>query len=205
MDKKINVIPNVGDKVMCLHMEGETGVPPGTVGLVSKIVRDPFEKDDFLIEVKWDNGSSLSLVTSSDAWRIVETKNIQEQRDDSVWNTITKKEDIFENFDWRWLEKFLYKLRDTGIVNMMGSFPLLYSGSEHIDRYYGEGREDDEDFQEFLKEADVAKDKIIQGVVNYMVKHNKDLENMDTVNFYARKFSKDILELYIALSGLRNN
>lgn len=190
---------------MCLHMEGETGVPPGTVGLVSKIVRDPFEKDDFLIEVKWDNGSSLSLVTSSDAWRIVETKNIQEQRDDSVWNTITKKEDIFENFDWRWLEKFLYKLRDTGIVNMMGSFPLLYSGSEHIDRYYGEGREDDEDFQEFLKEADVAKDKIIQGVVNYMVKHNKDLENMDTVNFYARKFSKDILELYIALSGLRNN
>jgi hypothetical protein len=205
MDKKINVIPGLGDKVMCLHMEGETGVPPGTVGIVKKVVRDPFEENDFLIEVNWDNGSSLSLVTSSDAWRIVEAKNIQEQKGDTVWNTITKKEDIFENFDWRWLEKFLYKLRDTGIVNMMGSFPLLYSGSEHIDRYYGEGREDDEDFQEFLKEADIAKDKIIQGVVNYMVKHNKDLENMDQVNFYARKFSKDILELYIVLSGLRNN
>lgn len=206
MSKNMNVIPKVGDYLMCLHMEGETSVPPGTKGEVKKVVRDPFEKDDYLIEMRWENGSGLSLVTSTDAWRILVPKNIQEQRGgDPVWNTLTRNEDIYENFDWRWLEKFLYKLRDTGIINMFGASPLLYAGSEHIDRYYGEGREDDEQFQEFLKEADIAKDKIIQGVVNYMLKHNKDLEDMDLVNSYARKFSKDILTIYIALSGVRHN
>lgn len=206
MSKRMNVIPNVGDYIMCLHMEGETSVPPGTKGEVKKVARDPFEKDDYLIEMRWENGSGLSLVTSTDAWKILVPKNIQEQRNgDPVWNTLIRYEDIYENFDWRWLEKFLYKLRDTGIINMFGASPLLYAGSEHIDRYYGEGREDNEQFQEFLKEADIAKDKIIQGVVNYMLKHNKDLEDMDLVNSYARKFSKDILTIYIALSGVRHN
>lgn len=206
MSKNMNVIPKPGDYIMCLHMEGETSVPPGTKGEVKKVVKDPFEDDDYLIEMRWDNGSGLSLVTSTDAWRILVPKNIQEQRGgDPVWNILIRNEDIYENFDWRWLEKFLYKLRDTGIVNMLGASPLLYAGSEHIDRYYGEGREDDEQFQEFLKEADIAKDKIIQGVVNYMLKHDKDLEDMDLVNSYARKFSKDILTIYIALSGLRHD
>jgi len=185
-------------------MEGETSVPPGTLGTVKKIVRDPFEDDDFLIEMRWENGSSLALVTSTDAWKIVNQKLEEQRQGDPVWNTITSNEDIFENFDWRWLEKFLYKLRDTGIVNMLGASPLLYAGSEHIDRYYGEGREYDEKFQEFLKQSDISKDKIIQGVVNYMIKHNKDLDNMDLVNSYAKKFSKEILTIYIVLSGLRN-
>ena len=197
-------MPKEGDKLMCLHMEGETSVPPGTLGTVKKIVRDPFEDDDFLIEMRWENGSSLALVTSTDAWKIVNQKLEEQRQGDPVWNTITSNEDIFENFDWRWLEKFLYKLRDTGIVNMLGASPLLYAGSEHIDRYYGEGREYDEKFQEFLKQSDISKDKIIQGVVNYMIKHNKDLDNMDLVNSYAKKFSKEILTIYIVLSGLRN-
>ena len=34
-----------GDKIVCYHMEGETGVPPGTTGVVSNVGRDPFEKD----------------------------------------------------------------------------------------------------------------------------------------------------------------
>ena len=114
---------------------------------------------------------------------------------------IIKNEDIFKHFDWRWLEQFLYKLRDTGIVNMLGSSPLLYAGSKHIDRYYGEGREDDEEFQEFLQEADKAKDKIVQGIISYMIEHNKDLDNMDEVNRLASLFSKKILSIYIALSG----
>jgi hypothetical protein len=200
----MNTMPKEGDKLMCLHMEGETSVPPGTLGTVKKIVRDPFEDDDFLIEMRWENGSSLALVTSTDAWKIVNQKLEEQRQGDPVWNTITSNEDIFENFDWRWLEKFLYKLRDTGIVNMLGASPLLYAGSEHIDRYYGEGREYDEKFQEFLKQSDISKDKIIQGVVNYMIKHNKDLDNMDLVNSYAKKFSKEILTIYIVLSGLRN-
>ncbi len=33
---------NVGDRVVCYHMEGELGVPPGTKGTVTAISRDPF-------------------------------------------------------------------------------------------------------------------------------------------------------------------
>jgi hypothetical protein len=87
---------------------------------------------------------------------------------------------------------------------MYGSSQLLYAGSEHIERYYGEGREDDEEFQEFLELADEAKNKIIQGVIKYMNANGKDLDDMSVVNRYARLFSEKILGLYIALSSLGN-
>ena len=201
MKGELNPKLNVGDLIVCYHMDGESSVSPGTKGIVRKISRDPFEDDGELIDVEWENGSRLALVSTVDAWKKIDQEKINEQIGRDPWNVITNNEDIFKHFDWRWLEQFLYKLRDTGIVNMLGSSPLLYAGSEHIDRYYGEGREEDEEFQDFLKEADKAKDKIIQGVVNYMLEHGKDLENMDQVNRFARHFSQKILGLYIALAN----
>ena len=207
MKGPLNPDLQVGDIIMLLHMEGETSVTPGTVGVVKKITRDPFEnEDEKIITVKWENGSTLNLITSTDAWKKVSKSEIKEQRDpsDQTWRYMADNADIFEYFDWKWLEKFLYKLRDTGIVNMYGSSQLLYAGSEHIDRYYGEGKEDDEEFQEFLEQADEAKNKIIQGVIKYMNANGKDLDDMNAVNRFARHFSQKILGLYIALSGLGN-
>jgi hypothetical protein len=206
MKGPLNPELKVDDVIMLLHMEKETGVPPGTIGVVTSITRDPWESGDSkLISVRWENGSNLNLVTAKDMWLKTQNDNIQEQRtDNQSWDYITKNADVFENFDWKWLEKFLYKLRDTGIVNMYGSSQLLYAGSEHIERYYGEGREDDEEFQEFLELADEAKNKIIQGVIKYMNANGKDLDDMSVVNRYARHFSEKILGLYIALSGLGN-
>jgi hypothetical protein len=88
---------------------------------------------------------------------------------------------------------------------MFGASPLLYAGKEHIDRYYGEGREDEEEFQAVLEDADESKDKIVQGVISYMIKHNKDLDNMGMVNHYAKNFSQKILGLYITLAGMTGN
>ena len=207
MKGPLNPDLQVGDIIMLLHMEGETSVTPGTVGVVKKITRDPFEnEDEKIITVKWENGSTLNLITSTDAWKKVSKSEIKEQRDpsDQTWRYMADNADIFEYFDWKWLEKFLYKLRDTGIVNMYGSSELLYAGSEHIDRYYGEGKEDDEEFQEFLEQADEAKNKIIQGVIRYMNANGKDLDDMNAVNRFARHFSQKILGLYIALSELGN-
>jgi len=206
MKGPLNPELKVDDVIMLLHMEKETGVPPGTIGVVTSITRDPWESGDSkLISVRWENGSNLNLVTAKDMWLKTQNDNIQEQRtDNQSWDYITKNADVFENFDRKWLEKFLYKLRDTGIVNMYGSSQLLYAGSEHIERYYGEGREDDEEFQEFLELADEAKNKIIQGVIKYMNANGKDLDDMSVVNRYARHFSEKILGLYIALSSLGN-
>lgn len=204
MSKQFNEQLEVGDKIMVYHMEGELGVPAGTTGIVKKITQDPFEKDGFIINVSWDNGSTLSLLSVTDVWKKIEEepKNIDESTDKGDWDFITNNADVFENFDWRWFREFLSKIRDSGIINMFGASPLLYSGKKHIDRYYGEGREDDRAFQEVLEDAEESKNKIIQGVIKYMEKNNKDLDNMEMVNRYANHFSQQLLGLYIVFSNI---
>ena len=203
MSKQFNQELKAGDKIMIYYMEGELGVPPGTTGTVNKITNGPFEKDGFIVNVRWDNGSTLSLLSSTDVWKKIdeELKDINESTD-SNWNFITNNADVFENFDWRWFREFLSKIRDSGIINMFGASPLLYSGKKHIDRYYGEGREDDRAFQEVLEDAEESKNKIIQGVIKYMEKNNKDLDNMEMVNRYANHFSQQLLGLYIVFSNI---
>ena len=204
MKGQLNPELKVGDRIMCFHMEGETGVPPGTLGTVTRITRDPFESEnEKLINVKWDNGRNFALITSTDAWKIVPKENIKEQ-EDNAWRYMTKNPDIFENFDWRWFREYLEMIRNSGIVNVFGAAPLLYNGREHIDRYYGEGKEDNDDFQKVLDNADESKDKIIQGVVNYMQKNNKSLDDMNSVNRYAQNFSQKILGLFMVMHGMRN-
>jgi hypothetical protein len=193
-----------GDIVICYHMDGETGVPPGTKGKVRSVSRDPFESEGGVIyNVNWENGSTLGLISVTDAWKKVE-ESIQESKKGD-WGFITQNPDIYDHFDWRWFREYLTKIRDSGIINMFGASPLLYAGKDHIDRYYGEGREDEEEFQAVLEDADESKDKIVQGVISYMVKHKKDLDNMDMVNQYARNFSQKILVLYITLAGMTGN
>lgn len=202
MKKKFNEELSQGDKIMIYHMEGELSVPPGTTGTVEKISRDPFEPYEFIIGVNWDNGSTLSLISSTDVWKKIENepKDIQESNAD--WQFITQNSDIFENFDWRWFRQFFSKIRDSGIINMFAAAPLIYAGKSNIDRYYGEGREEDRAFQEVLKDAEDSKNKLIQGVIKYMEKNNKDLDNLQMVNRYAEHFSKQLLGLYIVFSNI---
>lgn len=200
MKGPLNPPLNVGDTVVCYHMDGETSVPPGTKGTVRSISRDPFESEGELIyNVDWENGSTLGLLSSQDAWKKIE--QLEEQVDKN-WKYITDNPDIYEHFDWKWFREYLKTIRDSGVINMFGASPLLYAGKEHIDRYYGEGREDDERFQAVLDDADESKNKIIQGVISYMTANDKDLDNMALVNRYADNFSKKLLGLYITLSGM---
>lgn len=198
MKGALNPKLEIGDKVFLLHMEGETSVTPGTTGVVTKISRDPFESgDEKIIEVKWDNGSTLSLVTSTDVWKKIPKEKIDEQTGSPEYNFYSKYPDVFEFFDWRWFREYLKKVRESGIINMLGAAPLLYSGKEHIDRYYGEGQEENESFQEVLDLAEESKNKMIQGILKYMDAKNKDIDDMDSVNALARRFSKEVLGTYI--------
>jgi hypothetical protein len=70
MKGTLNPQLKVGDKIICYHMEGELGVPPGTSGIVTGITKDPFESgDELIIGVEWENGSKLSMISSTDAWK----------------------------------------------------------------------------------------------------------------------------------------
>ena len=66
MKSEINPELNVGDRIMLYHMEGELGVSPGTEGTVTNIGDDPFEENSKIIYVNWDNGSRLSLISSTE-------------------------------------------------------------------------------------------------------------------------------------------
>ena len=196
--RELNPKVSVGDKVMCLNMDGESSVPPMTTGIVRNVVRDPFEVDGELITVNWDNGSTLALVSITDSWvKVPNEQKIEEQTLSPEYDYFSKNPEIFENFDWRFLRKFLTKLRDASPVNMLQSQPFLYSGKEWIDRYYGEDQEDNEDFQEVLEMADKAKNKMIQGVLKYMESNDIEIE-LDKVNRLIGQFSSKILNLYIS-------
>ena len=45
MKGQLNPPVKSGDKIICYHMDGETGVPAGTKGTVVTVTRDPFETD----------------------------------------------------------------------------------------------------------------------------------------------------------------
>lgn len=200
MKGSLNAELKVGDKVMCYHMEGEIAVLPGTIGVVTGITTDPFEPnvDEKIISVKWENGSNLALISSTDSWKKVSSEKIDEQRNPG-WDFLTQNSDLLNNFDWRWFREYLTTIRDSGIVNMFGAAPLLYAGKSHIERYYGENMEDDENFQEVLDNAEESKNKIIDGVIKYMESNQKDVDDMDLVNRYAKTFSQKLLQLYISL------
>ena len=201
MKGPLNPELKVGDKIMCFHMEGETAVPAGTIGIVSSITRDPFESpNDKLINVNWENGSNLALISSTDAWKKVSEKITESNTGDPHYNFFSKNPEVFENFDWRFFREFLYKLRDSGVINMMQARPFLYSGKEWIDRYHGEHQEENEAFQEVLEMADESKDKLVQGLMKYMESKNLDIDDMSRVNHLAEKFASKIVQLYMTFA-----
>jgi hypothetical protein len=200
LKKELNPKLIKGDRIMCLHMDGETSVPPMTTGTVRSVVRDPFEPDSEIINVNWDNGSTLGLLSVTDSWVKIAQETLEEAKTttlSSEYNFLNDNPEIFENFDWRFLREFLKKLRNASPVNMLQSQPFLYSGKDWIDRYYGENQEDNEDFQEVLEMADEAKDKMIQGVLKYMESEGIEID-LDKVNRLISKFASKILKLYIS-------
>jgi len=201
MKGELNPKLKEGDKVICYHMDGETGVPPGTKGTVRRVSRDPFEPngDESIIEVNWDNGSTLALVSSTDAWKKV-FEEIQEQTLSPEYNFFNANPELFEHFDWRFLNKYLLTLRESGVINMFQAAPFLYSGKQWVDRYYGENQEDNEPFQELLEMADDAKDKMVQGLVKYMSSKNMGMDDMDRVNHLLHKLAIKINQLYMTFA-----
>lgn len=192
--------PNVskGDRIVLYYMENETSVPPGTKGTVESVKDDPFDPNSRMIKVRWDNGSSLSLLTDVDIFKLDRSgiKEDTSETGDPKVDYRRNNPEIFKNFDWRFFREYLNVLRETGVVNMFGAAPLIYQGSESIERYYGEGREDDENFRNLLEMADDAKYKLVGGTISYLQKNNLDID-ISSVQRYAEKFAKKILVMWM--------
>lgn len=196
MKGMLNPPLEVGDKVICYHMENETAVPPGTVGTVTKIQRDPFEDEGDIISVDWENGSTLALVSVTDAWKKLKEKTIEEQTGSKEYDFYQKNSDIFDNFDWKFFRKYMDKIRETGVVNVFAAAPLLYSGKQHIDRYYGENPSNPDEFEELLDMADEARDKMAQGVISWMESNGKEVE-LNSVNRNLPRLAQKLIQLWM--------
>jgi hypothetical protein len=196
MKGQLNTPLNVGDEIVCIYMEHESSVPPGTKGVVTKVQRVPFESDgSLLINVNWENGSKLSLFSAIDSWKKIQEKQIDEQTGSGEYDFFSKNPDIFENFDWRFLKEYLKKVQKAGPVNMLQSGPFLYSGKKWIDRYYGENQEDNDDFQEMLDSAEEAKDIMIHGTLKWMESKGMEID-LNDVNRIIGRLATKIVQLY---------
>ena len=73
----------VGTRIILNHMDDSQAPPPGTKGTVAYV-------DDIgQIGVKWDTGSSLSLIPGVDSFEVLERPK---QRENSARNTRSKGE-----------------------------------------------------------------------------------------------------------------
>lgn len=195
MSDELNTEVQIGDKVVLYHMQDETGVLPGTKGIVTAITKDPTVPNAVMIKVKWENGSTLPLLSDTDIWKVIERSPVKEQRD-PMFDIYRRNPGVFRYFDYEFFRDFLIKVRDSGIVNMFTASPLIYAGRDHIERYYGEGREDDENFQELLDVADESRDKLVQGILKYAQANNVDLDDENTINSLAKRFSKELWSIF---------
>jgi hypothetical protein len=70
----------VGDRIVCIHMDGEnTSVPIGTKGTITGIAETSFGKN---IQVDWDNGSKLDLLDDVDVWMMEDDLNKKKIQED---------------------------------------------------------------------------------------------------------------------------
>ena len=198
--RELNPPLSSGDRIMCLHMDGETDVPPMTTGTVTSVVKDPFEDDGLIINMRWDNGSVLGLVSVTDSWIREPQERLKEHTGSKEYDFFSKNPEIFENFDYKFLRDYLYKLRKSSVINMFQAAPFLYSGREWIDRYYGENQEDNEPFQEVLEMAEESRNKMVQGLLKYMESKNMDLDDMTRVNIQLSKLAQKIVQFYVSFS-----
>lgn len=184
----------IGDRVMLVHMEGEVRPRLGSEGQVVSVSPDPFENDNQIIGIKWDMGSTLNILSKYDVYKIVK-RNVNEQNTPQH-HLITKNADIIKSYDLKFLKEYLNKIRESGAINMFGAGDWLFAGKDHLERYHGEGREDNESFQEVLDMADESRQKIISGTMKFL--ESKGLEvTPESVSRAIKNNMRTIIQLWM--------
>jgi len=214
-----------GDRVVCLKMQDDYGVPGGIPGIV-KGVSNVFGENQY--NVKWKNGSSLALIEGVDQW----LKVVDEEEDIQETRVLTKKQFLEETrkienipqeyvkysrmYDMREIKKFLDLLRESGVTNMYQAAPYLYLGRERIahEHHYDDmGEEREETFQELLDMAEDVRNVMIRGAFNHYDSKRSDEEGDEDdddrrylrgVEDIMRRDAQTLLKLWMSMkSGSR--
>lgn len=197
---KTNPELNIGDRIIILNMsEEDSSVPPLTRGVVKRFNKTPF---GIQIGVDWETGSKLDLIPEVDTW-VLESEYMERKKkklkesfgnnDTSEW--ILDNKDIIKNFNTSKISTYLELIRKSGIENMFGAAPLLYIGSEMLDRLYPYPPDEDA-FEQAVEMADEIKNEMISGAMKYLKKQGKEID-VESVGRVVKKFSTKILEYFM--------
>lgn len=198
----INPKLKVGDRVQILHMEDEMdSVPMGTWGEVTRVSNVMGED---IYGVKWDNGQSLNILSTTDVWDTEENrgkfkkKKITEQGEIDRHHNLYRNIDVFTNFKMRYLHEYLKKVRDCGVVNMFQAAPLLYMGKDRMEHMFKFQDIENDICDEVLDMANIAQAEMIAGVIKTLESKGKE-DSLENINSYLRRYSQKVLENYINL------
>jgi hypothetical protein len=209
----------VGDKVVCLRMQDDYGVPggiPGVVGGKSNV----FGENQY--NVKWQNGSSLALIEGVDQW----LKVVEEEEDIQEMRVLTKKQFLKESknipqefvkysrmYNLSKIKNFLDLLRESGVTNMYQAAPYLYLGKERIShQHHYDDMSDErlESFNELLEIAEDVRNVMVKGAFSHVdSKTNRETDDEDeeddrylrSVENQMRRDSTDLLKLWMSMKG----
>ena len=188
---------NVGDRVVIMDMSGESGIKPGMGGDVRRITK-VFGVTQY--EVKWDDGSSLQILSDVDKWMKEEDwerlKNRRKKVDESIDPDFARKnKNLVQDFEMAKMHKFYNALRISSVVNMWGATPYFWMGKDRIaHQHFYEEMDDDraEAFEQVLDSADEIKDILIRGSLKTLEREGKEV-TLDAVKRIAERKARQIV------------
>jgi len=204
-ESKLNPELRVGDTIRLIHMDDPfSPITVGTIGTVTDKTKDPFTKEgEYMYGIEWENGRTLNLMPE-DSWMIVDqlSEQVNPTRFDSISNLLKK----LSGSDLRKLNQFLLNLRDSGIINMYGATPFVYSGRDWIEKWVKaenfknkgelELPEDNEKLDEVLDQADEMRNIMARGAMNAIRNNEKELDIND-INDELFKLAKEVVTFYM--------
>ena len=194
----------VGDRVKLYHMDDERMLP-GEMGTVFNINFDPFEDDNLIIGVQWDNGSTLSLLTKYDYYKKIPSETLKESSygGEKANEFLRNNRRFLANFDMPAIKNYLNDLRTSGIVNMFAASPYLYSGENWISDKHGSPYDNEkmsdeniEAYERVLANAESIKNKVIDGAYKNILNGGMDLDISD-FNRELKKQAVRLLNYYV--------
>lgn len=188
---------NIGDRVVIMDMSGESGIKPGMGGEVRRLTK-VFGTIQY--EVKWDDGSSLQILSDVDKWMKEEDwerlKNRRKKVDESFDpDFVRKNKNLVQDFEMAKMHKFYEALRKSSVVNMWGASPYFWMGKDRIahEHYYTDmGDEQAEAFEQVLDSADEIKNILIRGALKTLEREGKEV-TLDAVKRIAERKARQIV------------
>jgi hypothetical protein len=194
-----NVNPklNKGDRIYLVHMDDPyPSVYGGDEGTVIKAI-NVLGVDGY--DVKWDNGSNLSIWSDVDVWMKVDNNEEEGQITESNDEVIHSNEEIITTYDIPFFYQYLEILRKTGLVNMFGAAPYLYIGKKRL-KVELDYKDIDitEPIEELLGLADESQSQMVNGAIERLEKLNKEV-TPETINRMIQKDSSKIVSVFISI------